>query len=135
MNQARAAATARMQAVGQKGKERWDKALNIVDFDVGDYVKLTHEGRHGLEPQYKGLYVVIGKNKDFGTYKLETLQGQPLASWIHVDRLAKVTRNQLLHGLTQLPLVQNGVYHLTMNKSTSLLTKGLGGVQCHGYGW
>ncbi|CDS09812.1 hypothetical protein LRAMOSA02489 [Lichtheimia ramosa] len=124
-----------MQAVGQKGKERWDKALNIVDFDVGDYVKLTHEGRHGLEPQYKGLYVVIGKNKDFGTYKLETLQGQPLASWIHVDRLAKVTRNQLLHGLTQLPLVQNGVYHLTMNKSTSLLTKGLGGVQCHGYGW
>ncbi|KAJ8651199.1 hypothetical protein O0I10_013351, partial [Lichtheimia ornata] len=71
-------------------KERWDKALNIVDFNVGDYVKLTHEGRYGLEPQYKGPYVVVAKNEDFGTYKLETLQGQPLASWIHVDRLAKV---------------------------------------------
>lgn len=90
VNQARAAATARMKAIGQKDKERWDKALNVVDFDVGDYVKLTHEGRYGLEPQYKGPYIVIAKKPDFGTYKLETIQGQPLASWVHADRLAKV---------------------------------------------
>ncbi|CDH61294.1 retrotransposon ty3-gypsy subclass [Lichtheimia corymbifera JMRC:FSU:9682] len=90
VDQVRAAAIQRMQAISQKDKERWDKALNILDFDIGDYVKLTHEGRYGLEPRYKGPYVIIAKNQDFGTYKLETIQGEPLASWVHVDRLAKV---------------------------------------------
>lgn len=90
VNQIRATATKRMQVIGQKDKERWDKALNIVDFDIGDYVKLTHEGRYGLEPRFKGPYVVMAKNNDFGTYKLETVHGQPLDSWIHADRLAKV---------------------------------------------
>ncbi|KAG2209557.1 hypothetical protein INT45_008671 [Circinella minor] len=71
MDQARAAAKTRMEAISQYDKDRWDKALNIRDFDIGDYVKMTHKGRYGLEP-------------------LETIQGKLLDSWVHVDRLAKV---------------------------------------------
>ncbi|KAG2216039.1 hypothetical protein INT45_007160 [Circinella minor] len=51
---------------------------------------MTHEGRYGLEPVYKGPYVVVDKNSDFGTYQLETIQGKLLDLWVHVDRLAKV---------------------------------------------
>ncbi|KAG2212941.1 hypothetical protein INT45_002311, partial [Circinella minor] len=90
LDQARAAAKTRMEAIGQYDKDRWDKALNIRDFDIGDYVKMTHEGRYGLEPVYKGPYVIVDKNSDFGTYQLETIQGKLLDSWVHVDRLAKV---------------------------------------------
>lgn len=80
LNQVRAAASARMCAVSQRDKQKWNQALSILDFEIGDYVKLTHEGRYGLEPQYKRPYVVVDKNADFGIYKLETLQGEPLAS-------------------------------------------------------
>ncbi|KAI9243840.1 hypothetical protein BDA99DRAFT_544289 [Phascolomyces articulosus] len=82
-----------MQAVSQYNKDRWDKALDIYDFDIGEYVKLTHEGCYGLEPQYKGPYVVVDKNPDFATYKIETIQGKVLDSWIHMDCLVKVTAN------------------------------------------
>lgn len=90
LNQGRAAATARMKVISSKDKERWDQAIEPFDFEIGDHVKMTHETRFGLEPRYKGPYVIIGKNEDFGTYKLETLEGKPLDSWVHVDRLAKV---------------------------------------------
>ncbi|KAG2217578.1 hypothetical protein INT45_012434 [Circinella minor] len=89
LDQARAATKTRMEAISQYDKDRWDKALNIHDFDIGDYVKMTHEGRYGLEPVYKGPYVVVNKNSDFGTYQLETIQGKLLDSWVQVDRLAK----------------------------------------------
>lgn len=89
LNQGRAAATARMKVVSDKDKAKWDQAIEPFDFEVGDYVKMTHEARFGLEPKYKGPYVVVGKNQDFGTYKLESLQGEPLDSWVHVDRLVK----------------------------------------------
>ncbi|KAG2219634.1 hypothetical protein INT45_012335 [Circinella minor] len=42
------------------------------------------------EPIYKGPYVVVNKNSNFGTYQLETIQEKLLNSWVHVDRLAKV---------------------------------------------
>lgn len=48
-----AAATTRMRAISMRDKEKWDKALSVVDFELGDYVNLTHEGRLGLEPEYK----------------------------------------------------------------------------------
>ncbi|KAG2213751.1 hypothetical protein INT45_001289 [Circinella minor] len=90
LDQACAAAKTRMEAISQYDKNRWDKALDIRDFEIGDYVKMTHEGRYGLEPVYKGPYVVVDKNSDFGTYQLETIQGKLLDSWVHIDRLAKV---------------------------------------------
>ena len=52
---------ARMEAISQYDKDCWDKALDICDFDISDYVKMTHEGRYSLEPTYKGPYVVVDK--------------------------------------------------------------------------
>lgn len=97
LDQVRAAATARMKTISQKDKEKWDQALDKIDFDLGDYVKLTHEGRYGLEPQYKGPYVVIGKKPDFGTYKLNRCN--PGFTWID-SRLCILSRNRLALGLT-----------------------------------
>lgn len=106
LDQVRAAATARMKTISQKDKEKWDQALDKIDFDLGDDVKLTHEGRYGLELQYKGPYVVIGKNPDFGTYKLNSCN--PGFTWID-SRLCILTRNRLALGLTLSRPVLNGV--------------------------
>ncbi|KAG2228430.1 hypothetical protein INT48_004673, partial [Thamnidium elegans] len=43
----------------------------------------------GLEPRFKGPYVVTRVFPDFGTYQLETIAGEPLKSLVHVDRLKK----------------------------------------------
>ncbi|SAM08067.1 hypothetical protein [Absidia glauca] len=90
LGQHRAAATARLAAVSARDKATWDAAIKPVSFEVGDYVKLSHEGRYGLEPKFKGPYIVVRHNEAYGTYKLETVNGAPLDSWIHADRLMPI---------------------------------------------
>lgn len=87
LGQHRAAAEFRLKAMGEKDKLRWDAAIKKITFEPGDLVLLTHEGRYGLEPRFKGPFVVIEVFPDYGTYKLQTLSGEPLRSLVHVDRL------------------------------------------------
>jgi hypothetical protein len=87
LGQHRAAAEFRLKAMAEKDKTRWDKAIKKVSFEVGDMVMLTHEGRYGFEPTFKGSYMVVAVYPDFGTYRLQTLAGEPLKSLVHVDRL------------------------------------------------
>ena len=89
LGQHRAAATFKMKAMAEKDKAKWDSVIKPMSFEVGDNVMLSHEGRYGLEPQYKGPYIVVQTFPDYGTYKLETLAGEPLKSLVHVDRLKK----------------------------------------------
>ncbi|KAG2208669.1 hypothetical protein INT47_007767 [Mucor saturninus] len=96
-----------------KDKARWDAAIKPVSFEVGDMVMLTNEGKYGLEPTFKGPYMVVKNFPDYGTYKLETcgknrlkelccdeiidpfyieqrpltIAGEPLKSLVHADRL------------------------------------------------
>ncbi|CEP13411.1 hypothetical protein [Parasitella parasitica] len=87
LGQARAAAEARMRAMATKDKQKWDAVIKKISFEPGDLVLLTHEGRLGLKPRYKGPYIVVESFPDFGTYKLQTLTGEPLKNLLHVDRL------------------------------------------------
>ena len=89
LGQLRAAAKFRVEAVNDRDKEKWDAAIKPVLFEPGDLVMLTNEGRYGLEPLYKGPYVILQYFPEYGTYKLETVQGKPLDSLIHADRLQK----------------------------------------------
>ncbi|KAG2191485.1 hypothetical protein INT47_004957, partial [Mucor saturninus] len=87
LGQHRVAAEFRLKAMAEKDKIRWDAAIKKVTFEPGDMVMLTHEGRYGLEPKFKGPFIVVEVFPDFGTYKLQTLAGEPLKSLVHVDRL------------------------------------------------
>ena len=87
LGQARAAAEARMRAMAKKDKQKWDAVVKKTSFEPGDLVLLTHEGRLGLEPCFKGPYIVVESFPDYGTYKLQTLAGEPLKTLVHVDRL------------------------------------------------
>ncbi|OBZ81557.1 Transposon Tf2-9 polyprotein, partial [Choanephora cucurbitarum] len=87
LGQHRAAAEFRLKAMAEKDKEKWDAAIKKVTFEPGDLVMLTHEGRFGLEPKFKGPYVVVKVFPDFGTYQLQTISGEPLKSLVHVDRM------------------------------------------------
>ncbi|KAG2228438.1 hypothetical protein INT48_009739 [Thamnidium elegans] len=87
LGQNRAAAEFRMKAMSEKDKRRWDAAIKPLSFETGNLVLLTNEGRYGLEPTFKGPYVVVQSFPDYGTYKLETVAGEPLKSLVHVDRL------------------------------------------------
>ncbi|KAG2195271.1 hypothetical protein INT47_005046 [Mucor saturninus] len=87
LGQHRAAAEFRLKAMGEKDKQRWDSAIKKLSFEPGDMVLLTHEGRYGLEPRFKGPFIVVESFPDYGTYKLQTLAGEPLKSLVHVDRL------------------------------------------------
>jgi hypothetical protein len=87
LGQHRAAAEARMRAMNAKDKEKWDAAVKKVSFEPGDLVLLTHEGRLGLEPRYKGPFVVVAHYPDYDTYRLQTVAGEPLKSLVHIDRL------------------------------------------------
>ncbi|KAG2191851.1 hypothetical protein INT47_002866, partial [Mucor saturninus] len=93
VGRAREAAELRMKVMSAKDKEKWDAVIKKVSFEIGDHVKLTHEGRFGLEPKFKGPFIVINKNENFGTYQLKTMEGKTLASWVHVDRLYKIHGN------------------------------------------
>jgi hypothetical protein len=83
LGQHRAAAEFRMKAMADKDKKKWDALIDKTSFEPGDMVLLTHEGRFGLEPQYKGPYIVVASYPNYGTYKLETLAGEPLKSLVH----------------------------------------------------
>jgi hypothetical protein len=87
LGQHRAAAEFRLKAMGEADKQRWDAKIKPTSFEIGDMVMLTHEGKFGLEPRYKGPYIVTKVFPDFGTYQLETIAGEPLQSLVHVDRL------------------------------------------------
>lgn len=87
LGQHRAAAEFRLKAMAEKDKIRWDATIKKLTFELGDMVMLTHEGRYGLEPQFKGPFIVVEVFPDYGTYKLQTLAGEPLKSLVHVDRL------------------------------------------------
>lgn len=87
LGQHRGAAQARMKAVSDKDKERWDFHIEPTHYDVGDLVLLTHEGRFGLEPRFKGPYIITQVFAEYGTYELETMAGQKLDTLVHKDRL------------------------------------------------
>lgn len=87
LGQHRAAAEFRMKAMAEKDKERWDSNIKKKTYEVGDLVMLTHEGRFGLEPRFKGPFVIVQVFPDFGTVKLQTVAGEPLKSLVHFDRL------------------------------------------------
>lgn len=87
LGQYRAAAEFRLEAMAEKDKSKWDAAIRPLDFEPGDTVLMTNEGAYGLEPKWKGPYIVVASYPEYGTYKLETLQGRPLDSLVHVDRL------------------------------------------------
>jgi hypothetical protein len=89
LNQHRAAAEFRLKAMGEHDKKKWDEKIKPLNFETGDQVLLTHEGKIGLEPRFKGPYVVTQVFSDYGTYKLETVAGEPLKSLVHVDRLKR----------------------------------------------
>ncbi|KAL0582126.1 hypothetical protein ABG067_008159, partial [Albugo candida] len=75
--------------MGEHDKQRWDEKIKPTSFEIGDLVLLTHEGKFGLEPRFKGPYVVTRVFADYGTYQLETVAGEPLQSLVHVDRLKR----------------------------------------------
>ena len=87
LGQHRAAAEFRMKAMAESDKERWDSKIKKKSNEVGDLVMLTHEGRYGLEPRFKGPFIVVQVYPDYGTVKLQTLSGEPLKSLVHVDLL------------------------------------------------
>lgn len=87
LGQHRAAAEFRLKAMSEKDKARWDASIKQTSFEPGDLVMLTHEGRFGLEPKFKGPYIVVEAYPDYGTYRLQTIVGEPLQSLVHVDRL------------------------------------------------
>ena len=87
LGQHRAAAEFRLKAMAEKDKEKWDASVKQLSFEPGDLVMLTHEGRFGLEPKFKGPYVVVENFPDYGTYRLQTIAGEPLKSLVHVDRM------------------------------------------------
>lgn len=89
LGQHRAAAEFRLKAMGEHDKQKWDEKIKAISFEIGDLVLLTHEGKFGLEPRFKGPYVVTRVFSDFGTYQLETVAGEPLKSLVHVDRLKR----------------------------------------------
>ena len=87
LGQLRAAAKFRIEAVSERDKAKWDASAKQTHFEMGDMVTLNNEGGYGLEPLHKGPYVVLEYYPKYGTYKLETVQGKPLDSLIHADRL------------------------------------------------
>ena len=93
LGQHRAAAEAKLKAVSQKDKERWDAHIKPVSYEVGDMVMLTHEDSFGLEPQFKGPFMVI-QVFDNGTCRLETIEGRKLDSLVHKERLMHAKGNK-----------------------------------------
>lgn len=87
LGQHRAAAEARLKVRSEEDKLRWDAAMNQIEYEVGDLVMLTHEDKFGLEPTFKGPYVVTEVFEEFGTCRLETVAGQKLDALVHKDRL------------------------------------------------
>lgn len=87
LGQHRAAAEARLKVRSEEDKIKWDLAMKGVDYEVGDLVMLTHEDKFGLEPNYKGPFIVTEVFEEYGTCRLETMAGQKLDTLIHKDRL------------------------------------------------
>ena len=86
LGQHRAAAEFRLKAMSEVDKERWDSKIKPTSFEIGDMVLMTHEGKYGLEPSFKGPYIIT-KVHPYDTYRLETIAGEPLQSLVNVQRL------------------------------------------------
>lgn len=87
LQQHRAIADTRLRSVGEYDKQVWDAKIKPVSFVPGALVMLTHEGKFGLEPRFKGPYIVTNSFPEYGTYQLQTVTGEQLKSLVHVDRL------------------------------------------------
>lgn len=87
LGQHHAAAEARLKVRSEEDKLRWDAAMNPIGYEVGNLVMLTHEDKFGLEPTFKGPYVVTEIFDEFGTCRLEIMAGQKLDALVHKDRL------------------------------------------------
>lgn len=87
LGQHRAAAEARLKVRSDADKLRWDTAMDVKEYEVGDLVMLTHEDKFGLEPNFKGPFIITEYFPDFGTCRLETMAGQKLDVLVHKDRL------------------------------------------------
>lgn len=90
----RTEAEVRLRAVGERDKQTWDSKIKQVQFESGDLVMLTHEGKFGLEPRFKGPYIVKQSFPEYGTYQLETVTGETIKSLVHVDRLKSAKGTQ-----------------------------------------
>jgi hypothetical protein len=110
LQQNRAAAEFKMKATAARDKIKLDAAIKKVSYEIDDRVLLTHEGRFGLEPTFKGPYIVVKTNMETGTYLLQTLAGQPLASWVTQIALPLLKEKTLSnHGMTPQSPGENGV--------------------------
>ncbi|KAG2228480.1 hypothetical protein INT48_003702, partial [Thamnidium elegans] len=87
LGQHRASAEAKLKAMGEKDKARWDSLIKPVSYEVGDMVMVTNEGKFSLEPKYTGPFMVTEVFSDYGTCRLETIEGRSLNTLIHKDRL------------------------------------------------
>ena len=90
IGQIRAAAAHRMKMVSESDKRRWDAAVEKLEFEIGDHVLLRNEQKYGLEYNWIGPFVIVGRNEANHVYKLETISGEPYSSWVHIDRLKGV---------------------------------------------
>jgi len=90
LGQVRAASAHRMKMVSESDKERWDAAIEKLEFEVGDHVLLRNEQKYGLEYNWMGPFIVVDKNSESHVYKLVTIGGEPYSSWVYVDRLKGV---------------------------------------------
>jgi hypothetical protein len=125
LGQHRAAAEFKLKAMAEKDKKKWDAAIKKLSFETGDMVMLTHEGRFGLEPRFKGPFIIVERYTDFDTYKLQTLSGEPLKSLVHVDRL-KPARGERPTEPWYDPTSARREYNTIMKEMTPVST---GGVQ------
>ncbi|KAG2190678.1 hypothetical protein INT47_011752 [Mucor saturninus] len=80
----------KMKLQAEKDKANWDEKMKgsaTQEFNIGDYVMLRHENKHGLEFNWMGPYKVLKKNLDYNTYQIQEVDGKIYSSWVHTDRL------------------------------------------------
>ena len=94
LGQHRGAAEARLKIRSEKDKEKWDAAMEPMEYDIGDLVLLSHETKFGMEPNFTGPFIITEIFEEFGTCRLESMAGQKLDSLVHKDRLKHAKGDQ-----------------------------------------
>lgn len=125
LGQVRAAAAKRMMAVAEYDKQRWDAAIDKLDFEIGDHVLLRNEQKYGLEYNWFGPFLVVDKNENINIYKLVDLGGVPYSSWVHVDRL-KAVKAETIDTPWYNPAVSRAAWRSEMGLSGSGFGSGVG---------
>jgi hypothetical protein len=90
LGQVRASIEWKTKSVSAADKKRWDAKIKPLTLEIGDHVRMRKESKLGLEPNWLGPYVVVGRNLETLIYKLEHVLGEPYNSWVHVGRLRKI---------------------------------------------